>query len=94
MKARRMALWLDKLFRRREPRPEDDVAGSWLDTWASSLDAPAAPRPAPKPAPAPAGARVQAVASAPVRNSVWERLAGDPGAQALRSQWEARWDEF
>ena len=28
------------------------------------------------------------------RFSVWERLAGDPGAAALRAQWMARWDEF
>ena len=30
----------------------------------------------------------------PERFSVWERLAGDPGAAALRAQWMARWDEF
>lgn len=36
-----------------------------------------------------------AVAPAPrAASSVWERLAGDPGAAALRAQWEARWDEF
>lgn len=28
------------------------------------------------------------------RFSVWDRLADDPAAQALRAQWEARWDEF
>lgn len=26
--------------------------------------------------------------------SVWEQLAGDPGAQAMRAQWESRWEEF
>ena len=30
----------------------------------------------------------------PARFSVWDQLAGDPGAAQLRSQWEARWDEF
>jgi hypothetical protein len=28
------------------------------------------------------------------RRSVWDQLSGDPGAAALRAQWEARWDEF
>ena len=36
-----------------------------------------------------------ATADAPApRRSVWDELAGDPGAAALRAQWEARWDEF
>jgi hypothetical protein len=33
-------------------------------------------------------------ATRPGAFSVWEQLAGDPGAQALRAQWESRWDEF
>ncbi|MCL6649009.1 MAG: hypothetical protein K6U89_11810 [Chloroflexi bacterium] len=28
------------------------------------------------------------------RFSVWERLAGDPAAAAVRAKWESRWDEF
>ena len=32
--------------------------------------------------------------SSEARRSVWNDLAGDPGAAALRAQWEARWDEF
>lgn len=28
------------------------------------------------------------------RRSVWQELADDPGAAALRARWEARWDEF
>lgn len=28
------------------------------------------------------------------RWSIWEQLRDDPGAQALRAQWESRWDEF
>lgn len=28
------------------------------------------------------------------RRSVWQELAHDPGAAALRARWEARWDEF
>lgn len=28
------------------------------------------------------------------RFSVWDQLADDPGAQSLRSEWEARWDAF
>lgn len=30
----------------------------------------------------------------PDRWSVWEQLRGDPGAAALRAEWESRWDEF
>ncbi len=30
----------------------------------------------------------------PERWSVWEQLKGDPGAEALRAEWESRWDEF
>ena len=26
--------------------------------------------------------------------SVWDRLAADPAAAALRARWESRWDEF
>lgn len=28
------------------------------------------------------------------RFSVWEQLAGDPAAVAVRAKWESRWDEF
>jgi hypothetical protein len=46
---------------------------------AAAVVAPAAPDPAPP---------------EPPRFSVWEQLADDPGAQILRTQWEARWGEF
>jgi len=32
--------------------------------------------------------------SPPSRRSLWEEIAEDPGAAALRARWEARWDEF
>jgi hypothetical protein len=35
-----------------------------------------------------------ATAAPAPRFSAWQKLAGDPGADALRAQWEARWDEF
>ena len=40
------------------------------------------------------GVAVATAAPSTSRRSVWDELAGDPGAASLRAQWEARWDEF
>ncbi len=91
-----MAAWLDRLRRlgaRMTPASGGEADSALLVSglgW-QSVEEPRTP-PAREPSTAALPATMAAVARP--RFSAWERLAGDPGAAALRAQWEARWDEF
>ncbi len=64
------------------------------DIWGDT-EPPFHPAAAPLP---PAAARttapVQATAPPTRPRSIWQEIADDPGAAALRARGEARWDEF
>jgi hypothetical protein len=67
-----------------------------LDVW-DRLAAPSETPSTTSAATAPASEPPQVVPvqpTPPARRSVWEEIAEDPGAAALRARWEARWDEF
>jgi len=92
-----MAAWLDRLRRlgARLTPPAVGEAHSTLLVSGLGWQAPEESRTSPaREARIPVVPATTAAAEPPPRFSAWERLAGDPGADALRAQWEARWDEF
>lgn len=81
---------ISRLFRR---TPIVDADGPWRTSVV--LDRPSEPSVAAAP-PARVGSLFApgTVTPPPIKSSMWAKLEGDPGAESIRAQWMARWDEF